>query len=55
MKTEKVVTGMIVGAVVALIAIPATRKVIFETLSKVRDTLKQVKGAAEEMNSVATT
>lgn len=55
MSTKKIVTGVIVGTVVALIAVPKTRKVIYDSLCKLGDKLKELKSTAEEANVLPTT
>lgn len=55
MTTQKIVTGVIVGTVVALIAIPKTRKLIYDSLCKLGDQLKDLKSAAEEADVIPTT
>ena len=42
MKTEKLLTGLAVGAVVALILIPKTRKMISEAVGNITDSFKDI-------------
>lgn len=55
MTTQKIVAGVVVGTLVALIAIPKTRKVIYDSLCKLGDQLKDIKSAVEEANTMPTT
>ena len=52
MKTGKVITGLAVGAVVALIVIPKTRKMISDAVCSITDSLKgfmdEAKDAAQD-------
>ena len=42
MKSEKLLTGLAVGAVVALILIPKTRKMISEAVGNITDSFKDI-------------
>jgi len=42
MKSGKVITGIVVGAVVALILIPKTRKMMFDAACSISDSLKDL-------------
>jgi len=50
MKTERLVIGMAVGAVAALLLIPSTRKMILDGLGNLAGTIKDFAGQAEELS-----
>jgi gas vesicle protein len=58
MKSGKLITGIAVGAVVALILIPKTRKMITDAVCSVSDSLKDITGnimerGRTEMNNLS--
>lgn len=53
MTTRKLITGIAVGAVVALFLIPKTRKLITDAVSNLTDSVKDMAGAASDMTDKA--
>ena len=61
MKSGKLITGLAVGAVVALILVPRTRKMISDAVSSITDSFKEIMDKAtkiaekgkNEINSIA--
>ncbi len=48
-KSEKIITGMIVGAVVAMFMIPKSRKMIYDTICNISGSLKNVMNKADHI------
>lgn len=53
MTTGKIITGVAVGTLVALILIPKTRKLIADALGNLTDTIKGFASEAEELSERA--
>ena len=61
MKTGKLITGLAVGAVVALILVPKTRKMLSDAVSSITDSFKEImdkansfaENAPDEINTMA--
>ena len=49
MKSEKLITGLAVGAVVALIIVPRTRKMISDAVSSITDSFKEIMDKATKI------
>lgn len=49
MKTGKLITGLAVGAVVALILIPKTRKMISDAVSSITDSFNDIMDKANDV------
>ena len=49
MKSGKLITGLAVGAVVALILIPQTRKMISDAVSSITDSFSDIMDKANDM------
>ena len=49
MKSGKLITGLAVGAVVALILVPRTRKMISDAVSSITDSFKEIMDKATKM------
>ena len=49
MKSGKLITGVAIGTVVALILIPKTRKMITDAACSITDSLKDMLGKASDM------
>jgi gas vesicle protein len=48
-KSEKLITGLAVGAVVALFLVPKSRKMIYDAMCSLTGTLKNVMHKADDM------
>ncbi len=53
MANAKVITGIAVGVLVALVLIPRSRKVISEALCSLTDSIKKFAGETEEIADAA--
>ena len=49
MKSGKLITGLAVGAVVALILVPRTRKMISDAVSSITDSFKEIMDKATKI------
>ena len=49
MKSEKIITGVAIGAVVALILIPKTRKMLSEAVCTITDSFKDILAKTNNM------
>lgn len=54
MTTGKVIAGVAIGAVVALLVIPKTRRMITDALANLKDTMNDVAADAEDFAGKAT-
>ena len=52
-KSEKIITGLAVGAVVALFLVPKSRKLLSDALCSISGTLKQLVNKAEDVAATA--
>ncbi len=53
MKSQKLLTGVALGALVAMFLIPKTRKIMTDALCTLTDSLKNAMGKGEEMMNEA--
>lgn len=49
MKSEKLIAGIAIGAVTALILIPKTRRMLYGALCRITDSVKNIAADATEM------